>query len=144
MKISNHDIKNSDREFYKHHRNFLNPSTMAVDSYSSNLATLSYPRTGKRGVPQQFARRLYEMLQSEAKIASETKEPNAYISWSQSGFAFRIIDVEGFTSSVLPKYFRTKKFSSFQRNLNLVSLRGKLDISDRSLTVKCQPVLHLS
>uniref|UniRef100_A0A7S0UPI0 HSF-type DNA-binding domain-containing protein n=1 Tax=Pseudo-nitzschia delicatissima TaxID=44447 RepID=A0A7S0UPI0_9STRA len=92
---------------------------MAVDTYSSNLATLSYPRTGKRGVPQQFARRLYEMLQSEAKIASESKEPNAYISWSQSGIAFRIIDVEGFTSSVLPKYFRTKKFSSFQRNLNL-------------------------
>lgn len=92
-----------------------------VDSLSSNLSTLSYPRTGKRGVPQQFARRLYEMLQSEAKLASQSKDEDIYISWSESGFAFRIHDVEGFTSSVLPKYFRTKKFSSFQRNLNLVS-----------------------
>lgn len=97
-------------------------STMSgVDSLSSNLSTLSYPRTGKRGVPQQFARRLYEMLQSEAKLASASKDKDVYISWSESGFAFRIHDVEGFTSSVLPKYFRTKKFSSFQRNLNLVS-----------------------
>lgn len=93
----------------------------AVDSFSSNLSTLSYPRTGKRGVPQQFARRLYEMLQSEAKLALASPEKNALISWSESGFAFRILDVDGFTSSVLPKYFRTKKFSSFQRNLNLVS-----------------------
>jgi len=90
----------------------------AVHAFSSNLSTLSYPRTGKRGVPQQFARRLYEMLQSEAKaVASPDKD--AFISWSESGFAFQILDVDGFTSSVLPKYFRTKKFSSFQRNLNL-------------------------
>mmetsp|Transcript_8920 Transcript_8920/g.21802 ORF Transcript_8920/g.21802 Transcript_8920/m.21802 type:complete len:239 (-) Transcript_8920:140-856(-) len=91
----------------------------AVDTFSSNLSTLSYPRTGKRGVPQQFARRLYEMLQSEAKLALESPDKNEFISWSESGFAFRILDVDGFTSSVLPKYFRTKKFSSFQRNLNL-------------------------
>lgn len=91
----------------------------AVDAFSSNLSTLSYPRTGKRGVPQQFARRLYEMLQSEAKLASASPEKTPFISWSESGFAFRILDVDGFTSSVLPKYFRTKKFSSFQRNLNL-------------------------
>lgn len=112
---------------------------MAVDSFSSNLSTLSYPRTGKRGVPQQFARRLYEMLQSEAKIASASKENNAFISWSESGFAFRIIDVEGFTSSVLPKYFRTKKFSSFQRNLNLVSLCDRLDIAERFVTGRMWP-----
>ena len=93
----------------------------AVDAFSSNLSTLSYPRTGKRGVPQQFARRLYEMLQSEAKIESTSPDKTKYISWSESGFAFRILDVDGFTTSVLPKYFRTKKFSSFQRNLNLVS-----------------------
>mmetsp|Transcript_17437 Transcript_17437/g.40117 ORF Transcript_17437/g.40117 Transcript_17437/m.40117 type:complete len:240 (-) Transcript_17437:1114-1833(-) len=90
-----------------------------VETFSSNLSTLSYPRTGKRGVPQQFARRLYEMLQSEAKLASSSPDKSTYISWSESGFAFRILDVDGFTTSVLPKYFRTKKFSSFQRNLNL-------------------------
>lgn len=89
-----------------------------VDAVSSNLSTLSYPRTGKRGVPQQFARRLYEMLQSEAKLAL-TSPDNSFISWSDSGLAFRILDVNEFTSQILPKYFRTKKFSSFQRNLNL-------------------------
>ena len=87
---------------------------------SSGLSTLAYPRTGKRGVPQQFARRLHEMIESEAKVALVYPD-QSIISWSKSGLAFRIIDVEGFTSTVLPKYFRTKKFSSFQRNLNLVS-----------------------
>jgi hypothetical protein len=81
---------------------------------------VSYPRTGKRGVPQQFARRLYEMLQSEAKLALVSPPQNkVYITWSESGLAFRIHDIDGFTANVLPKYFRTKKFSSFQRNLNL-------------------------
>jgi hypothetical protein len=86
----------------------------------TNVSTVSYPRTGKRGVPQQFARRLYEMLQSEAKLALASPEEEVFISWSESGLAFRITDIDGFTLSVLPKYFRTKKFSSFQRNLNLV------------------------
>jgi len=90
-----------------------------ADAPSSNISTPSYPRTGKRGVPQQFARRLYEMIQSEAKLALASSDQNFFICWSQSGLAFRILDVDGFTSSVLPKYFRTKKFSSFQRNLNL-------------------------
>ena len=83
---------------------------------------VSYPRTGKRGVPQQFARRLYEMLQGEAKLALVSPpQDKVYITWSESGLAFRIHDIDGFTANVLPKYFRTKKFSSFQRNLNLVS-----------------------
>jgi HSF-type DNA-binding len=89
---------------------------------AEHLSIASYPRTGKRGVPQQFARRLYEMLQSETKLAATTPEEGIFIQWSESGQAFRILDVKGFTSTVLPKYFRTKKFSSFQRNLNLVSV----------------------
>ena len=96
-----------------------------VDAVSSDISTLSYPRTGKRGVPQQFARRLYEMLQSEAKLALASPNKDVFISWSDSGLAFRILDVNGFTSQILPKYFRTKKFSSFQRNLNLVSRNTK-------------------
>eukprot|EP00934_Nitzschia_sp_Nitz4_P001449 Nitzschia sp. Nitz4//scaffold2_size372955//62102//62805//NITZ4_000372-RA/size372955-processed-gene-0.474-mRNA-1//-1//CDS//3329546623//1449//frame0 len=83
-----------------------------------NPSTLNYPRTGKRGVPQQFPRRLYEMLESEAE-SSTPDDMNAVITWSGSGKAFHIRDVHEFSSSVLPKYFRTNKFSSFQRNLNL-------------------------
>jgi hypothetical protein len=43
------------------------------------------------------------------------------ISWSETGRAFRITDVSAFAEKILPNYFRTSKFSSFQRNLNLVS-----------------------
>lgn len=86
---------------------------------SSPVASLAYPRTGKRGVPQQFPRRLYEMLQSEAELARTDANHKDIITWSESGKAFRILNVALFSSEVLPKYFRTSKFSSFQRNLNL-------------------------
>jgi hypothetical protein len=94
---------------------------MTADSATS-LVSLTYPRTGKRGVPQQFPRRLYEMLEGEAKLALKSSDySSVVICWSESGKAFRIHDVELFAETVLPRYFRTKKFSSFQRNLNLVS-----------------------
>jgi HSF-type DNA-binding len=99
-------------------------NTRPVDVLDTNglIPThVSFPRTGKRGVPQQFPRRLYEMLDSETKcIEASASYPNI-ISWSMSGKAFRIFNVLEFASTVLPKYFRTTKFSSFQRNLNLVS-----------------------
>jgi HSF-type DNA-binding len=88
---------------------------------SSPLAHFSFPRTGKRGVPQQFPRRLYEMLDGETNHAESNSHYPKIIAWSNSGKAFRIYHVGEFSSTVLPKYFRTKKFSSFQRNLNLVS-----------------------
>jgi hypothetical protein len=84
------------------------------------MSTLSYPRTGKRGVPQQFPRRLYEMLESEAKLEASKPDEVFVLSWSESGNSFHITDVDEFAATVLPRYFRTKKFSSFQRNLNLV------------------------
>ena len=80
---------------------------------------VSYPRTGKRGVPQQFPRRLFNMLESESQQTDKDKD--TLIQWSDSGCAFNILDVSLFSTLVLPKYFRTNKFSSFQRNLNLVS-----------------------
>lgn len=93
--------------------------------------SFSYPRTGKRGVPQQFPRRLYTMLESESienkhgqtinEQGVETRDFQPLIQWSDSGRAFRIQNVEKFSTLILPKYFRTSKFSSFQRNLNLVS-----------------------
>jgi HSF-type DNA-binding len=94
-------------------------TTAPNNKTTSPLANFTFPRTGKRGVPQQFPRRLYEMLDGETK-SCDTSHPKI-ISWSASGKAFRIHDVAEFAEIVLPKYFRTKKFSSFQRNLNLVS-----------------------
>lgn len=90
----------------------------------------AFPRTGKRGVPQQFPRRLYEMLDCETTANDSNSEKSssdaAIIAWSDSGKAFHILDVTDFAAIVLPKYFRTKKFSSFQRNLNLVRLHMRL------------------
>ena len=56
-----------------------------------------------------------------SKLLQEDANHPKIISWSDSGKAFKIFDVPEFSLSVLPRYFRTKKFSSFQRNLNLVS-----------------------
>jgi hypothetical protein len=94
---------------------------MTAAHEDSPLSDLAFPRTGKRGVPQQFPRRLYEMLDSETKLIENFPSHPRVIAWSDSGKAFRIFNSREFADAVLPKYFRTKKFSSFQRNLNLVS-----------------------
>ena len=90
----------------------------------SPLEQFSFPRTGKRGVPQQFPRRLFEMLDRETKSLEADSSHPKVIAWSSSGRDFRIHDVAEFSETILPKYFRTKKLSSFQRNLNLVSEKG--------------------
>ena len=59
------------------------------------------------------------MLDSETKLSAASPNHPRVIAWSSSGKAFRIYDTHAFANVVLPKYFRTKKFSSFQRNLNL-------------------------
>lgn len=87
--------------------------------HTSTVNAIRYPRTGKRGLPQQFPRRLYEMLECEGKALNEKGFNQVTIQWSRSGRAFQITDVSLFASIILPKYFRTSKFSSFQRNLNL-------------------------
>eukprot|EP00577_Skeletonema_sp_RCC1716_P023676 CAMPEP_0113388246 /NCGR_PEP_ID=MMETSP0013_2-20120614/8980_1 /TAXON_ID=2843 ORGANISM="Skeletonema costatum, Strain 1716" /NCGR_SAMPLE_ID=MMETSP0013_2 /ASSEMBLY_ACC=CAM_ASM_000158 /LENGTH=208 /DNA_ID=CAMNT_0000271221 /DNA_START=39 /DNA_END=665 /DNA_ORIENTATION=+ /assembly_acc=CAM_ASM_000158 len=74
----------------------------------------NYPRTGKRGVPQQFPRKLFEMLDMESN-----RIRSGCVAWSSCGRAFRIADVAVFSEEILPAYFKTSKFSSFQRNLNL-------------------------
>lgn len=72
------------------------------------------PRVGKRGAPQAFARKLYEIL---------TTESEELISWNADGTAFHVKDVDSFSVETLTKYYRHSKFSSFQRQLNLYSFR---------------------
>ncbi|EED94380.1 predicted protein [Thalassiosira pseudonana CCMP1335] len=83
---------------------------------TSVLGEFQYPRTGKRGVPQQFPRKLYDMLEIESEGQSES---TCCVHWAASGSGFKIANVAKFSEVVLPKYFKTSKFSSFQRNLNL-------------------------
>ena len=54
-----------------------------------------------------------------AAIAAAAAANQPLISWSPTGRAFFITDSKLFAERVLPSYFRTSKFSSFQRNLNL-------------------------
>jgi len=106
---------------------------MKPSSERNNAPNLAYPRTGKRGVPQQFPRRLYEMLEAETNTrtslmnGNQMREKRSIIEWSESGRAFRIADIQSFATHILPKYFRTSKFSSFQRNLNLVSQHKNIE-----------------
>jgi len=61
-----------------------------------------------------FPRKLYEILDNESEDV---------IAWTDSGCSFVIKDMETFVTSVLMKYFRHQKFSSFQRQLNLYGFR---------------------
>ena len=78
------------------------------------LGATPFPRTGKRGAPQAFPRKVFEIL---------SEQPAEIISWTPSGLAFMIHDMPRFVSEVLQKYFAHQKFSSFQRQLNLYGYR---------------------
>jgi len=71
--------------------------------------TTKYPKTGRRGAPQVFPRKLYEILTDEQDS----------VSWSKNGKSFTICDMDTFSNDVLLNYFRHQKYSSFQRQLNL-------------------------
>jgi len=59
------------------------------------------------------------MLQQESISTNKSIGSSCVIKWSDSGRAFRIDNTSIFADAVLSKYFKTSKFSSFQRNLNL-------------------------
>lgn len=143
--LSFHHWSNQNRTSGPENANLhLSPFTLFIHITSftmdSPLQSFKFPRTGKRGVPQQFPRRLYEMLDGETKLMESSELHPKVIHWSVSGRAFRIADTNEFANCVLPKYFRTKKFSSFQRNLNLVSVgleRFGADYPARSRSPVC-------
>ncbi|KDO27529.1 hypothetical protein SPRG_06796 [Saprolegnia parasitica CBS 223.65] len=60
------------------------------------------------GVPK-FLRSLFDMLENEnANI----------ITWTSDGVAVQVLDRHALETTVLPKYFKHSKFTSFQRQLN--------------------------
>ena len=53
-------------------------------------------------------------------LESMEKSNNSHIvSWLPNGSSFKVHDKQQFTSEVLPVFFGTSKYKSFQRNLNL-------------------------
>ena len=73
---------------------------MSLHNNSEEEDKMHYPRTGKRGVPQQFPRKLYEML--------EVESGSDCVSWTASGRGFRITNTSLFSERVLPKWFKVQ------------------------------------
>lgn len=44
-------------------------------------------------------------------------QSTSYIQWCQNGTAFEILDLERFTSEILPVYFKASRYPSFKRKL---------------------------
>lgn len=65
----------------------------------------------------------YEHQQKLASCAAEGTSPNSVpdmpISWLPCGKAFKVHDKERFVREVMPFFFGTQSFKTFQRNLNL-------------------------
>lgn len=66
-------------------------------------------RASSRGLPT--------FLQKTFSILSDEAAPSV-LGWTREGDAFYIKDVETFEQSILPKYFKHNKFTSFVRQLN--------------------------
>ena len=60
-----------------------------------------------------FPQKLYSIIEIEKDI----------LCWSKKGTSFKIIDSESFANTIIPKYFRHTKMTSFQRQLNLYGFR---------------------
>jgi len=64
-----------------------------------------------------FIRKTYELL--------EDKTHADIVSWSEDGNFLVIKDIDKFTQTILPMYFRHNKMNSFVRQLNMYSFRKK-------------------
>lgn len=108
-------IRRSSREKKKIHENSCIRDETSGSEHQGQVTmdAAKYPRTGRRGAPQVFPRKLYEILTDEQDT----------ISWTKNGKSFVISDMETFSNDVLLSYFRHQKYSSFQRQLNLYGFK---------------------
>lgn len=81
---------------------------MRDTSASTGSTTTTVTTTTTVKVPK-FVRSLYDILHYEDK---------AILSWSADGTYFQVYDVPRLEREVLPRYFKHRKFTSFQRQLN--------------------------
>lgn len=68
----------------------VRPPADASAEKKQPLPNRVYPRTGKRGAPQAFPRKLFQML---------TDQPDRIIAWNARGDAFDIHDLNFFASN---------------------------------------------
>lgn len=92
----------------------------------------------------------YEHQQKLAAAAAEGSSPNRVpdmpISWLPTGKAFKVHDKERFVKEVMPSFFGTQSFKTFQRNLNLwgftrVSKGPQKDVCSHPLFLKGFPAV---
>lgn len=92
----------------------------------------------------------YEHQQKLAACAAEGTSPNSVpdmpISWLPCGKAFKVHDKERFVREVMPSFFGTQSFKTFQRNLNLwgftrVSKGPQKDVCSHPLFLKGFPAV---
>jgi hypothetical protein len=66
------------------------------------------------GVTEPFPEKLHRMLEEVKKDGKDE-----IVSFFSHGRAFAVHDPDRFTNEIMPKYFKQKRLSSFQRQLNL-------------------------
>jgi len=92
----------------------------------------------------------YEHNQKLSAAANEGKNPGSVIdmpiSWLPCGKAFKVHDKERFVKEIMPSFFGTQSFKTFQRNLNLwgftrVSKGPQKDVCSHPLFLKGFPAV---
>ncbi|KAF0719510.1 Aste57867_981 [Aphanomyces stellatus] len=94
--------------------NFAAPSDIPTMQMNrpARSPSLSSQSDDEHHVPREmapFLRTLRDLLNSEC---------DSIIRWTADGLAFEILDMQSLMTTVLPKYFKHSKYSSFQRQLN--------------------------
>ena len=89
--------------------------------------------SSKGGTTNAFALKLFQML---------AKEDVGIMSWTQDGLSFVISDRERFVHEVLPRYFRSNKLTSFQRQINLYDFKTVREVNGLGLGLYTHPLFR--
>jgi hypothetical protein len=95
----------------------LSGPIISPGSSVSEAIPLILPR--RVGYSEPFPVKLHTMLQD----AIDDEESSHILTWTQEGNEFTILKPKEFAANVLPSYFRSEKFTSFQRQLNAYGFR---------------------
>jgi hypothetical protein len=112
------------------------------NNYNNNADTTSAlpPHAAVSGRPRsvQFPLKLHHILEYCRKVGLED-----VMSWDTTGKSFQIYNKARFEDEVMPRFFDTNKFKSFQRSLNLwgfyIRNRGNKRVSNEGTNVTSQP-----
>jgi hypothetical protein len=80
---------------------------------SLKVKRISRKRNGESALDDNMANYVRWMLDMLEHPISE-----GIVGWGKNGTGLLVTDIEKFANELLPRFFKTKKYSSFQRNLN--------------------------